>query len=220
MSLRKINVLEVAAELDEPFVMRDVAFINDAAISVYLCQGRIAWHRHIDYAELFWVQQGDLFLESDWGDIHLQPHELVVVPKGVAHRSGSLLSSTVLLFQPRLLVTRRDGDRRLFRPERGVLSKVSLQRKGDQMPMGFTLEKLTHFEGLTLNLAHFWGTSGWQPALSGELFCWCEEGELRVETPQESLILEEAEFTIIPWGQSYRLAAAEPSVAILLCRPD
>jgi len=114
MPLRNINLLEVAAELDELFVMWDVALIDDVAISVYLCQGCIGWHRHIDYAELFWEQQGVLLLESEWGDIHLQSHELVVVPKGVTHRSGSLLSSTALFFQPRLLVTRRDGDRRLF----------------------------------------------------------------------------------------------------------
>jgi len=82
MPLRNINLLEVAAELDEFFVMWDVALIDDVAISVYLCQGRIGWHRHTDYAELLWVQQGVLLLESEWGDIHLQSHELVVVPKG------------------------------------------------------------------------------------------------------------------------------------------
>jgi len=59
---------------------------------------------------------------------------------------------------------------------RGELRKVSLQREGDQMPRGFTLEKLTDSEGLTLSRAHFQGTSGWRPALPGELFCWCDEG--------------------------------------------
>jgi len=82
MPLRNINVLEVAAELDELFVMRDVALIVDVAISVYLCQGRIAWHRHIDYAELFWVQQGVLLPESEGATSICSPTNWRWCPRG------------------------------------------------------------------------------------------------------------------------------------------
>ena len=94
--------------------MIDLVQVDDLALSIYLCQGTMPLHRHLDQDELFLVHSGTISLESEWGTAILRPGELAVAPKGVGHRSSSLLRSLVLLLQPRLMVNRRNGDRLLF----------------------------------------------------------------------------------------------------------
>ena len=97
--LKKLNVSQAAAQLDEPFSMTHIASVGDILVSVYICQGTLEWHRHLDTDELFWAHEGTILLESEWGEVQLRPDELAVVPKGVGHRSGSGLRASVLLMR-------------------------------------------------------------------------------------------------------------------------
>jgi len=84
-TLKKLNVSQVAAQLAQPFLMVNVARVGDIVVSVYICQGMLERHQHIDNDELFWVYEGTILLESEWGEVRLRPGELAVVPKGVEH---------------------------------------------------------------------------------------------------------------------------------------
>ena len=114
LELEIISIADQAGRLTEPFTMIDLASIDDLVLSVFLCQGTLPRHRHLDQDELFLVHSGTISLESDWGTAILRPGEMAVAPKGVGHRSSSLLNSQVLLLQPRLMVNRRNGNRRIF----------------------------------------------------------------------------------------------------------
>ena len=81
--LQKISIPETASKLEQPFSMMDVALVGDILISVYICQGTLEWHKHLDIDELFWVHKGTILLESEWGEKQLRAGELAVVPKGV-----------------------------------------------------------------------------------------------------------------------------------------
>ncbi len=67
MPLEKLNLKDVARRLDRPFAMIDMALVGDIMVSLYLCQGTLAWHRHLDQDELFWVHQGVILLETERG---------------------------------------------------------------------------------------------------------------------------------------------------------
>ena len=99
-TLEKINYAQESAQLTEPFTMIDLAQIDDLSLSVYLCQGTMPFHRHLDQDELFMVHTGTISIESDWGNLILRPGELSVVPKGLSHRSASLIRSRLTHCSP------------------------------------------------------------------------------------------------------------------------
>lgn len=45
------------------------------------------WHRNMDYDEIIFCHKGQIHWETELGNITLNPGELFVIPKGVAHRS-------------------------------------------------------------------------------------------------------------------------------------
>ena len=139
--LKKLNVSQAAAELDKPFSMMNVAFVGDIVISVYICQGMLEWHKHLDNDELFWVDEGTILLESEWGEVRLRPGELAVVPKGVGHRSSSGLRASVLLLRCGFIPNRKNGRRRLYTiAGEAKLKHISLQGVVQRLVLPFQFQ--------------------------------------------------------------------------------
>src|SRR5258708_38928879 len=111
MALDVVKLAEAANKLDQPFRVVQLASVGDLALSVFVCQGQVNWHRHLDEDELFLVHEGVVAIDTERGRLTLPSEELVFVPKGVAHRSGSQLRSVVLLIRPMMLTNRRNGHR-------------------------------------------------------------------------------------------------------------
>jgi mannose-6-phosphate isomerase-like protein (cupin superfamily) len=219
--LEKINIAKYAARLTEPFTMIDLVSIDDIVLSIFLCQGTLPRHRHMDQDELFLVYSGTISLESDWGTVILRPGELAVAPKGLGHRSSSLLHSLVLLLQPRLMVNRRNGDRRLFRPktERG-LDKVNIEAVGRQIAIPFRAVVLADLDTYALQLSVCYGTGPWNVTDHQDSPLLCYEGRVVLETEQGRLPLEEGELVLVPKGCAYRLSSVQRSLIIDLRRHD
>lgn len=215
-----INIAEQGARLSQPFTMIDLAQIDDLMLSIYLCQGTLPTHRHVDQDELFLVHSGTISLESDWGDVVLRPNELAVVPKGVGHRSASLLASLVLLLQPRVVVDRRNGDRRLFALKgESRLEKVSLAAMGHQVVMPFNPVLVTHLDICAVQLTLCQGVGPWQTEDRHANLILCYDGRLGVET--EGLgraSLGPAELTVIPSRIPYRLSSTGRATVLGLKR--
>lgn len=77
--------LVVAASLEELWSPRVVAEFDDSYVKVAKVQGSLAWHRHEDEDELFFVLKGHLRIEMEAGTVDLHEGETFVVPKGVRH---------------------------------------------------------------------------------------------------------------------------------------
>ena len=218
--LEVIRIAEQAARLSQPFTMIDLAQIDDLMLSVYLCQGTLQTHRHIDQDELFLVHSGTISLESDWGDVILRRHELVVVPKGVGHRSASLLPSLVLLLQPRVVVDRRNGDRRLFALKGETrLEKVNLAAMGHQVVVPFSPVLVAHLDTFAVQLTLCEGIGPWQAQDRQASLVLCHDGRLTVDTEglgQASLGPDE--LTVIPSRVPYRLLSTGRATVLDLKR--
>jgi mannose-6-phosphate isomerase-like protein (cupin superfamily) len=106
--------------------MVQVGQIDDMAAYIYYCTGTISWHRHLDEDELFLVWRGAMTVETPAGPSLLGPWDLVVVPKGTIHRSGSGRRATVLLVQPRVFSDRQNGDRHWRTGDDLQLKRVSV----------------------------------------------------------------------------------------------
>lgn len=219
--LKKLDVSQAAAELDRPFAMMNLAFVGDIAVSVYICQGMLNWHKHLDNDELFWVHGGTILLESEWGEVRLRPGELSVVPKGVVHRSGSELRASVLLLRCGFAPERKNGRRRLY----GVtgeskLRRVSLQGAVQGITWPFQFQTVARIEDSVVQVA--WGEGAWPveiPALR-DLLLFVLKGTATARTSHSMVHLHPGDFTVVPHGAVYQLVTTRDTVLVRVTRED
>jgi homogentisate 1,2-dioxygenase len=213
--LETISIAEHVSRLSEPFTMIDLAQVDDLVLSIYLCQGTMPLHRHLDQDELFLVYSGTISLESEWGNAILRPGELSVAPKGVGHRSSSLLRSLVLLLQPRLMVNRRNGDRRLFAlKDKGRLEKVSIPAMGRQIVTPFKPVIVTHLDTFAVHVMVCDGTGPrWRTDRQATLI-FCYDGQLDLDSELGGISLQNGELVVVPRGIAYQLSSPGRAVAV------
>jgi homogentisate 1,2-dioxygenase len=220
-TLDKISINEQVGRLTEPFTMIDLANIDDLALSIFMCQGTMPHHRHLDQDELFLVYSGTISLESEWGTAILRPGELAVAPKGLGHRSSSLLHSLVLLIQPRLLANRRNGNRRLYSSKgEGRLEKVSLPAIGRQIVPPFVPIEVADVDTFSLTLTLCNGIGPWVRKDKQASLVLCQDGRISLETEQEQVRLDHGDLVVVPKGTAYRLSSEARALALGLQRHD
>ncbi len=215
--IQKVDLTAVAEKLTEPYMLVELAQVEEFAARLFLCKGGIAWHKHIDEDELFFVYEGEISLESEWGNHTLRAGELAVVPKGVTHRSTSSIRSVVLLFERRLFSDRQDGKRRLFVLRgQGTLDKVSVKEAAEGLAPFSPLD-LASVDGFVAKAVVYQGRSdGGRNPQTFLLFLL--EGEVELETDEGRAKIKCGEIARMPKGLSHRLLAEERAVALLLSR--
>jgi len=215
--IQKVDLTAVAKKLTEPYMLVELAQVEEFVARLFICQGGIAWHKHIDEDELFFVYEGEISLESEWGNHTLRTGELTVVPKGVTHRSTSSIRSVVLLFERRLFSDRQDGKRRLF-VLRGqdTLKKGSVKEAVEGL-VPFSPLDLASVEGFVAQAAVYQGRSSWGRNPQTFLL-FLHEGEVELETEEGRTKIECGEIARVPKGLAHRLLAEERAVALLLLR--
>lgn len=217
--LQKRSIPEIAAKLEQPFSMVDVALVGDILISVYICQGMVDWHRHLDIDELFWVYEGAILLESEWGEVRLQEGELAVAPKGVGHRSGSEMRASVLLLRCGVIPERKNGRRRLYAiagEER--LKRVNLHIAAQSVALPFQFQTVARVEDSVLQVA--WGEGTWSVEIPSpdNLFLFVLNGTATVRTTESMLHLHPGDFTIVPEGEVYQLSTTRDTTLVRMAR--
>jgi len=217
--LKKLDVSQVAAQLDKPFSMMNVAFVGDIAVNVYICQGMLEWHKHLDNDELFWVHEGTILLESEWGNVRLRPGELAVVPKGVNHRSSSGLRASVLLLRCGYAPERKNGRRRLYAiPGEATLKRVSLGRAVQALGLPFQFQTVARVEDSVVQVA--WGEGIWPVAIlaARDLLLFVLNGTATVRTSQSMLHLHPGDFVVVPRGAVYQLGTTRDTALLWVTR--
>ena len=219
MTLKKINIAEESAKLTDPFSMIELTCVDDFSVNVYICQGVLAWHKHIDQDELFLVHSGAITLESTWGKVALRPGELAMVPKGVAHRSLSIWWSVVLLFQLKFMVDRRNGDRRTHAIKgESTLGKVSIPAMSTHLSIPYTSVDLARIEDFVLRLSLCQGTADWQQHDRRDRLFLAQEGTVHVETEEGALPVKAGEMVVVSKGTRHRLHAPQRAAVVILER--
>lgn len=80
-----ISPKQIAAGLTELWSPRVIAELDDSYVKVAKVHGTLAWHRHDDEDELFYVLFGSLTIEMEDKTVVLREGDAFVVPKGVRH---------------------------------------------------------------------------------------------------------------------------------------
>lgn len=107
--MEKINLREKLALFVETWSPHIIATLNGQLVKLAKLDGEFTWHSHAEEDELFLVIEGELIMQLRDEEIHLQPGELCVVPRGVEHnpRTGPD-GASILLFEPES--TKNTGD--------------------------------------------------------------------------------------------------------------
>ena len=219
MAVDIVKLAEAANRLDQPFRVVQLATVGDLALSVFVCQGQVNWHRHLDEDELFLVYEGVVTLDTERGRLTLHSEELAVVPKGVGHRSGSQLRSVVLLLRPIVLTNRKNGHRHGRVDGDPPLEKVRLARVLTTIPAPFQALPVARVEDFDLLLVSAEGFGPPEIAPKHGALWMVVRGAVGIETTQGAgARLEAGELAVLPGGQSYRLSAAQPSLLLTLAR--
>ena len=215
----KLSISDIAAKLDQPFEMANVAFVGDIVVSVYICEGALAWHRHLDIDELFWVHKGSMLLESEWGDVQLRPGELAVVPKGVGHRSSATSRTTVMLIRCGFVPKRKNGRRRLYALSgEGKLKPISLPDAARAFAWPFRFQTVARVDGSVLQTA--WGVGTWPVGISSahDALLLVLKGTATLRTSAHMLHMHPGDFTVLSQGTVFQLSTTQSTVLARVIR--
>ena len=216
--LTKFSVSEIAASLDQPFSVADVAYVDDILVGVYVCEGTLQRHKHLDIDELFWVYDGAMQVESERGDVRLESDELTVVPKGTRHRSRSTNRATVLLLRCGFLPDRKNGKRRLYAVEDAGLPCLNIRSEAEKLAAPFRFHTIAQVEDSMIRIGR--GSGRWPvelPVAHDRMF-YVVDGRLTVRTVRDRLRLEPGDFTIVSRGAFYHLHSADDTLLVQVTR--
>ena len=104
----KINLAEKLSGFEDQWSPKIITRYNHNDIMVVKTEGEFVWHHHDDTDDFFLVLKGRMTIETEDGDVTLEPGELYVVPKGVKHRPVAHEETHLLLIEP--LGTPNTGD--------------------------------------------------------------------------------------------------------------
>jgi mannose-6-phosphate isomerase-like protein (cupin superfamily) len=79
---------------------RTIADINGTLVKIGKFKGAFVWHSHEDEDELFWCLGGRLTIQFRDRDVKLEAGEMILVPRGVEHRSVAEEEAQVAIIHP------------------------------------------------------------------------------------------------------------------------
>jgi mannose-6-phosphate isomerase-like protein (cupin superfamily) len=104
VAMPKVSIPEKFGRISEHWRPKVVGELNGQEVKLVKCQGTFVWHRHANEDELFLVWRGRLRVEFRDHAIDLEPGELLIVPRGVEHRTIAESEAEVIVFEPALTV--------------------------------------------------------------------------------------------------------------------
>ncbi len=168
---------------------------------------------------MFWVYEGAILLESDWGEVRLRPGNLAVVPKGIGHRSSSERRALVFLLRCDFFPDRKNGRRRLYAtPGDERLERVSLRDMARQSATPSQFQTVAQIEDSVVQVAR--GEGSWPvkiPAPHDRLL-YVLEGTATVRTFRSMLHLHPGDFTVVPRGAEYQLSSTVGTALVRVTR--
>ena len=102
------NLLRELEQVDEFWSPRVVGTVNDQYVKVAKVEGELAWHKHDDEDELFYVLKGRLIIEYEDDRVVLNEGDIHVVPKGTMHNPVAENECWIALIETK--TTKHTGD--------------------------------------------------------------------------------------------------------------
>lgn len=95
-----VRLAEKLGRFSQHWSPKIVATFNGHDVMVVKVKGEFVWHSHPDTDDFFLVLKGRLTIQLRDGEVHLDPGDLYVVPRGVEHRPVATEETCLLLIEP------------------------------------------------------------------------------------------------------------------------
>ena len=110
---QSINIAQKFTLFTEQWQPKVVAEMNDYQFKVVRILGDFIWHSHPETDETLIVLEGVLRLDFRDNRLLLQAGEMIVVPRGVEHKTSAETETKLMLIEPRgVLNTGHEGGER------------------------------------------------------------------------------------------------------------
>lgn len=96
-----VNLEEKLSLVDDQWVPRVLAEMNDYQFKIVKIKGDFIWHDHPETDETFLVLEGEIRIDFRDGAVTLGKGELFVVPKGIEHKPFAEEEAHLLLIEPK-----------------------------------------------------------------------------------------------------------------------
>ena len=100
MEIKKVNLQSKLNTFTEHWSPKIVGALNGQLVKIAKVKGDFVMHNHENEDELFYVIDGQLFIELEDKTIELNQGEFVIIPKGVNHRPYAPEEVSIMLFEP------------------------------------------------------------------------------------------------------------------------
>jgi mannose-6-phosphate isomerase-like protein (cupin superfamily) len=97
--LALVDAATLARECTEPWWNQSLCRVNDSVARLGVFHGEFHWHKHDREDEMFFVLEGRLLVDREDRTFELGPHQGLVVPKGVVHRTRAPTRTVVLMVE-------------------------------------------------------------------------------------------------------------------------
>lgn len=97
--MNKLDVIELTKNITAKWENVPIADINNHVVRISVLQQDFHWHKHTKSDELFYVVEGQLFVDFEDKTEVLTEKQMIKVPKNVMHRTRSNVRTTILCFE-------------------------------------------------------------------------------------------------------------------------
>jgi mannose-6-phosphate isomerase-like protein (cupin superfamily) len=220
MALQSIDIAAAAAEIVSAYRPVRIAQVGGYSAAVYICQGRLPWHRRAETDELYVVIEGVITLDTGHGKVVLSESELAVVPRGVGQRNHSGMRSTVFMFHPPQPLTGGNGHLTLpvLDDVEQTLRKVNVAAHCRSCPL-FRWDCVATAGDYGAYVARVQGGGGHLPAEHADQLVLVVSGILSLDAADTgSVDVVGGEMVVVPAGQEYRLQSKRGASVLLLAQ--
>jgi mannose-6-phosphate isomerase-like protein (cupin superfamily) len=98
--VEKINLADKLAQIREHWRPKIVGELNGQEVKLVKFKGEFVWHSHEREDELFLALAGRFRVEFRDRVVELGPGDMIVVPRGIEHRTVADEEAHVLIFEP------------------------------------------------------------------------------------------------------------------------
>lgn len=100
MDIKKVNLAAKLNTFSEHWSPKIVGELNNQFAKIAKLKGEFVMHQHEHEDELFYVIDGQLFIELEDKTLELNAGEFVIIPKGVKHKPYAPKEVSIMLFEP------------------------------------------------------------------------------------------------------------------------
>lgn len=118
--MNKVSIPDKFALFTEHWRPKLAAELNGQEVKLVKAQGVFPWHAHADIDEMFLCWKGAFTVEFRDRKVVLSPGEMLVVPRGVEHRTLAEDEAEVLIFEPGGVVNTGDAEQSEFTAPQGA----------------------------------------------------------------------------------------------------